>query len=191
MHIDDPDFYDQLFGSTLKLDKDPYVVEQFGPPISTHATESASLHRLRRAALAPFFSQAKVSQLQGVITNKIEKLCGILSQHQVSQIPANMHILYKAMTVEIITEYSFAESWNMLDNVEEGVSWFNMIRGSSEAAAFARQFNWVIKLMLKLPPWLAIKLAPDLNAIVKINKVSLTLQKDIHYVTLVEGQIPG
>ncbi|KAL9122102.1 MAG: hypothetical protein Q9187_001347 [Circinaria calcarea] len=171
LHIDDPDFYDQLFGSTLRLDKDPYVVGQFGQILSTQATESASLHRLRRAALSPFFSQAKVFQLQGVITNKIEKLCGILSQHQASHIPANMHNLYRALTVEIITKYAFAESWNMLDNLEEGVSWFNMIRGSSEATAFIRQFNWIMKLMLKLPLWLAIKVAPNLKAIMQVRMI--------------------
>ena len=146
---------------------------QFGQTLSAQATASASLHRLRRAALSPFFSQAKVTQLQGVITNKIEKLCGILSQHQASGNPANMHNLYRAMTVEIITEYAFAESWNTLDKLDEGVQWFDMIRGSSEAAAFVRQFGWVMNLMKKLPLWFAVKIAPDLKGTIQIFEVSL------------------
>lgn len=190
LHIDDPDFYDHLFGSTLRLDKDPWTAGQFGQTLSTQATASASLHRLRRAALSPFFSQAKVTQLQGCITNKIEKLCGIMSQHQASGNPANMHNLYRALTVEIITEYAFAESWNTLDKLDEGVQWFDMIKGSSEGAAFVRQFGWVTQLMKKLPPWLAIKIAPDLKGAFFIFSVSLTV-RGYPFVTLIERHISG
>lgn len=150
------------------------VAGQFGQTLSTQATASASLHRLRRAALSPFFSQAKVTQLQGAITDKIEKLCRILSQHQASGNPANMHNLYRALTVEIITEYAFAESWNTLDKLDEGMQWFDMIKGSSEGAAFLRQFGWVPHLIKKLPSWLAIKIAPNLKGIIQVFDVSWT-----------------
>jgi len=162
LHIDDPDFYDELF--TQRLDKDPWVCTQFGQTNSTQGTASADLHRSRRAAISPFFSQAKVTQFQSVVTDKIEKLCRLLRNHQQDGTQANMYDYYRAFTTDVITEYAFLTSWDFLDRSDVGHRWFTAVEGESAATALLRHFPWITPIMYRLPDWLALTLVPDLRA---------------------------
>ncbi|MCJ1249524.1 hypothetical protein MMC30_006750 [Trapelia coarctata] len=162
LHIDDPDSYDELF--TQRLDKDPWVCGQFGQTNSSQSTASADLHRSRRAAISPFFSLAKVTQLQSVVTDKIEKLCRLLRDHQREGTPANMYNYYRGFTTDVITEYAFLASWNFLDRPDTGQKWFATVESGAEATALLRHFPWITPVMDRLPDWLALTLVPDLKA---------------------------
>ncbi|MCJ1402024.1 hypothetical protein MMC11_005243 [Xylographa trunciseda] len=175
IHINDPDFYETLF--TQKLDKDPVVVGQFGHALSTQATASSDLHRVRRAAISPFFSQAKVTQLQSMITDKIEVLCRKLSECHRTREPANMYNLYRGLAVDIISEFAFNRSWDFLDKAESGQAWFRMIINGAKAAALLRQFPWLIWIMMSLPLWLTKILIPDFEGNLFFHKI---LTKEIN-----------
>ena len=162
LHIDDPDYLETLFNQ--KLDKDPWVAGQFGSTGSTLSTASSNLHRIRRAAVAPFFSPAKVAQLQSVVTDKIEHVCQKLQEYHVSGKPANMYNLYRGMTTDIITEYAFLESWNFLDRDDSGQQWFQMIQNAGRSSALLRQFRWLAPTLQALPRSLAQVLVPDMKA---------------------------
>lgn len=174
LHIDDPDFYDELF--TQRLDKDPWVCPQFGSIENTQATASAELHRSRRAALSPFFSAAKVTQFQSVVTDKIEKLCRLLSDHQREGTAVNMYDCYRALTTDVITEYAFPTNWDFLHRPDLGKLWFKNVEGATEAAPLLRHFPWITPVMDRLPEWLALTLVPDLKFQYETEDV---LEKDI------------
>ena len=180
LHIDDPDFYDELF--TQRLDKDPWVCTQFGQTDSMQSTASAELHRSRRAALSPFFSQAKVTQFQSVVTDKIEKLCRLLRDRQREGTPANMYNYYRAFTTDVITEYTFLSSWGFLDRPDAGQNWLGMVEGASEATALLRHFPWIMPIVYRLPNWLAVTLVPDMKAQYETEAL---LEKDL--ITVIEA----
>lgn len=77
LHVNDPEFYDQLYGTKLKLDMNSWITKQFGNQLSTMGRASHNLHKLRRKAIAPFLSSNRIIQLEGLITSKIEKLCDL------------------------------------------------------------------------------------------------------------------
>ncbi|MCJ1471637.1 hypothetical protein MMC13_000277 [Lambiella insularis] len=175
LHIADPDFFETLFNQ--KLDRDAWVSIQFGNPFPTQATASSDLHRMRRAAVAPFFSQAKVVKLQSVVTDKIEQVCRKLQECQTNGVPANMYNLYRGMTVDIITQYAFLNSWKFLEKEDSGHEWFKTIMVVSEGSALMRQFRWIGPTMGLLPTWLAKALVPELKAMHVIDDI---VDKDIH-----------
>jgi hypothetical protein len=75
IHIMDADFYDELYaGSTQKRNKWEFICNSHGVPDSAFGTASHELHRMRRAALNPFFSKQKVRALQPKIENVVENL---------------------------------------------------------------------------------------------------------------------
>ena len=170
VHIDDPDYYNTLF--SRHLDRDPWVVRQFAQNYSTQATASVALHRARRAAIAPFFSQTKVMELQSVITNKIEKLCRLLGERQRNGEPANMYNYYRGLTTDVITEYTFLEAWNFLDRRDSGQEWFDSIMGALETGALLRHFPFIVPIMQLLPNWLVPIVMPDLRIHIEVENVS-------------------
>jgi hypothetical protein len=61
VHIQDARFYDQIYtGATHKRNKWSFFTNQSGLTSSAFATDDHDLHRLRRAALNPYFSKQKV-----------------------------------------------------------------------------------------------------------------------------------
>lgn len=173
LHVNDPEFYDQLYGTTLKLDKNPWITKQFGNQLSTMGTASHDLHKLRRKAIAPFLSSTRIIQLESLITSKIEKLCDFFSRARDSKTVLNIHSTYRAMAVDIISDYCMAESWDFLDKSDFGRDWFRMIRNGSEAGYLLRQFPWFLPALKKLPYEWVIWLFPDAAATLGLHKVSL------------------
>ncbi|KAL8831387.1 MAG: hypothetical protein Q9170_005322 [Blastenia crenularia] len=169
VHIADKDFYDTLFGSTLKLDKDPWLSNEHP---STMGTSPHELHRIRRAVLNPFFSTQKVVEIQDLIKEKIGKLCEILERHRESGEPINMSRAYRAMTMDIITEYVMTSSFDFLDSEDFGGRWYTMIRNGSASQILMTQNPWIMPIMTSLPYKLAIALVPDAEAALGIQKMN-------------------
>ena len=77
IHIADPDFYEVVYassGSGHRRDKYEWFTKSFGLDNSVFATPGHDLHRLRRSALAPYFSMASVRRLQPLLQERVNKL---------------------------------------------------------------------------------------------------------------------
>jgi hypothetical protein len=74
LHVDDPDFLEDIFTGpgSHKRDKWEWATKGLGVPGATLMTNGHDLHRLRRAALNPFFSKASVRNLQPLIDAKLD-----------------------------------------------------------------------------------------------------------------------
>lgn len=87
VHILDPDFYDEIYaGPSRKRDKWSYFCNAHGVTQSSFATVKHETHRMRRAALNPFFSKQKVRSLQprieNVVNNLLARLDGIANREE-------------------------------------------------------------------------------------------------------------
>ena len=83
IHISDPTFYEQAFGSaTHKRDKSKlwYWFSGSGTTIDGAAftTLDHRLHAVRRAAMNPFFSMRKVRELEGRVRVHVERMREVL-----------------------------------------------------------------------------------------------------------------
>ncbi|KAI1077972.1 cytochrome P450 [Whalleya microplaca] len=76
VHIDDPDFYNEVYTkhtAARPIDRLEKYKHRFGRPEALVSTVDGETHRIRRAAVAPFFSNTRISTLgdtpQEVIEN--------------------------------------------------------------------------------------------------------------------------
>lgn len=77
LHVANPEFYETLYASTAsgeKRNKYAWFTKAFGMDSSVFATPDHDIHRLRRAALNPFFSIQSVRRLQPVIQERVDTL---------------------------------------------------------------------------------------------------------------------
>jgi hypothetical protein len=99
LHIETPEYYDEIYaGGGKRRDKWDWFTNQFGIPESTFATASHEKHRMRRAALNPFFSMASVRRLQPMIEERLEKFLGRFADFQKSGEPMTVSLGYAAFT---------------------------------------------------------------------------------------------
>lgn len=112
VHIRDPDFFPQLYptNANKRRDRWHFFTKQFGAPGSGVGTVDHDLHRLRRAAVNPFFSTASVRRLQPVIESCVDALLarfhadGLLADKK----PIDILYPFSAFTHDVINEYAFA-----------------------------------------------------------------------------------
>ncbi|KAI9795009.1 MAG: hypothetical protein M1816_000029 [Peltula sp. TS41687] len=172
LHINDADYYDEIYsGPTQKREKWAWSAKMFGANGSMFGTIPHELHRLRRAALSPYFSKKSVMLLEPTIRSTIEQLCTRFKEAQKAGTPVELTVAYAALTLDIITEYAFAKPYGALARPDFAPEWPKMIMDLSEASHILKQFGWLGPLMRAIPPWLIInmELGPRLFAIMQRN----------------------
>ena len=131
LHIADPDYYDELYvGSSRRTSKYGWATKAFGESTSVLATESHELHRIRRAAVAPFFSKQAVQRLEPTVQSVVDKLLLRLQALQGTGECVNMVDVFTALTGDIISEYSFDRSYRLIDNPEFAPHWHKVMMDS-------------------------------------------------------------
>ena len=150
IHILDSDFYDDFY-TTPKLDKYRWWTNLAGADGSGFSTVPHELHRIRRGAIAPFFSARSVSQLEPMLKGMIEKLCARFDSIAKSGEIVRLDAAFMALTMDIICRYAFASDRGYLDKPDFELKWKETILGAFEGGALGRQFPWMLPFMKKLP----------------------------------------
>lgn len=173
LHVIDPEFYDQLYtGSSDPRDKYAFAAHSVGETSSILSTLSHETHRRRRAPLNGLFSKRSVVELSTSIADRVERLCQRISEFQGSGEPLEFKTAYSALTMDVITGYSFGKSQQALESPD-----FDKVKsdGFDEAAEglwFIEFFPLIGILMRQIPASWAWILGPGVAALIKIQTVS-------------------
>ncbi len=100
-----PSYYDRLYvgSSVRRTNKYEWAISGFGLTGASFSTVNHDLHRIRRGALAPFFSKASVVQLEPTVQAAIAKFVLRLKGLQGSGTPINLIDAYSALTNDVRT----------------------------------------------------------------------------------------
>jgi len=184
LHINDPDYYDELYaGPGNKRNKYIYYTEQFGTPLAMINTIPHNLHRIRRAALSPFFSKASVTRLEPLIQEKVEILCSRLRKFKESGQPVSISLAYACLTNDVVSEYCFAKSYNYLERSPDfHTDIHDALEEASRAAHVLKQIPWALGFALKIPPEIMHAFTPKLSAFTTFRQVGYmsTEMKALH-----------
>ncbi|KAH9205912.1 cytochrome P450 [Leptodontidium sp. 2 PMI_412] len=151
LHVDDPDYYEELYSSHKPRNRYAFFVAQFGLPGSTFSTVDYKFHRGRRAAISPFFSKQNINKLEPMMSHMVEKLCGRIDQCRKAGVIMEMQSVYMCLTTDIITLYAMNRSWNYLDDPDFSPFWVDTMHGVIQTAALAKYFPWILPLTQALP----------------------------------------
>ncbi|KAJ5884198.1 benzoate 4-monooxygenase cytochrome P450 [Penicillium tannophilum] len=171
VHIDDPDFFDQVFNQTNgRADKPLRVAEAFGPYPATLGTQFHDLHRLRRSVLSPFFSKKSVTDLVPVMWRPIDILLERLHQAAQTGEIVNMKYIYAAVTLDIINAYCFAHEPSSVHQPDFGRKGFDDVDSFLEVSLLNIHIPWVMRFTYSLPDSINKVLAPALAEILDFRR---------------------
>lgn len=159
MHLSDPAHYDYVYGTKSGFYKDHRFYGALGIDVATFGSVHNEDHRRRRAALNPFFSRKKVLELEDIVHDKADKLCRILQNNKDADKPTNIDAAFRAISVDVVTDYAFGESWDQLGSPDLGAWFSDMVRGSS-GMFFTLQAFPTLKFLHSLPPSVAKRMSP-------------------------------
>jgi cytochrome P450 len=172
IHLSDPENYDKIYFVGTKFWKSPNFYSHLGVKTAAVTTLRNELHRVRRAAINPLFSRKVVLDLEEVVQSKVQRLCQLLSDKLKAGEPMDLHYGFRAVSVDVITDYAFDNCFDLLETPTLGTEYFDLLRGLVPSFWIFQQFPFVQKLSTMLPPWLLIRLSPEMSRLIQLQIVS-------------------
>jgi len=155
LHVNDPDFYDVLFtGAHTRRDKPPTWSHAYGNVDSVFGTISHDKHRVRRNAVAPFFSSRSLRKLEPMIQENISRLISVFRRYQTTGEVVPMKHAFGALTSDIVSEYCFGGSENYIEAPGFNAMVNEVMDTLVDLTHITVQAQWVPKLINGLPDWL-------------------------------------
>jgi cytochrome P450 len=172
VHLADADHYDTIYSIGGKFYKDRVFYSGTGDENSGFSTISNEDHRRRRAPLEPFFSRRAVLELEGVVQDKVAKLCRVVEEGISQATPVDLHAAFRAVSMDVITEYAFDDCWNQLDLPDLG-QWFSDMGLNVGVTLWTmQQFPFLLEPMKAMPPWIVRRLSRAMSDMLDIQDVS-------------------
>ncbi|PKY04740.1 cytochrome P450 [Aspergillus campestris IBT 28561] len=139
VHLSDPTSCDKIYFVGSPYGKSALFYGAFGTTHATFTTPSPEVHRVKRAALNPFFSRKNVFALEDIVHQKAHKLVARMQKAFATGGAIDLHYGFRAISVD----------------EKFGVSFFKMVKDFGPAIWFFQQFPSVQPFALATPLWLA------------------------------------
>ena len=164
VQVNDAEFFGTVFTSGhARREKHHPQIRANGSPGSVSSAVSHELHRMRRNALNPFFSKRSVTRLEQIIQDKVERLCEGISQCARKDEVIRLDAAFVALTLDVISGYSFGDSWGCLNDPQQSwIKWYRIMNGVFEAVPVGKHLPWLAILMQNLPMWIIQRMNPDM-----------------------------
>ena len=148
--------------------KSQWAVRMFGRATSTFGTPEHDLHRIRRAALAPFFSKVSVQRLEPVVQLMVDKLVSRLEDLQEAGSTVNLIDVFSALTGDVIGQYAFAKPLGLINSPDFAPHWHRAIMDISENGHMLKHFQWMEPLLRNMPLWLVRLINPQIMPLIEL-----------------------
>ncbi|KAL4999998.1 cytochrome P450 [Aspergillus recurvatus] len=171
IHIKDPYFYDEIYTSSArKRNKDPNFVGMFGSPTSMIATVDHEHHRFRRGILSSFFSKRSVNDISPLIRGKVQRLMKRLLEFYQTESEVDLSAAFAALTADIITFYSYGESFGFLEDEAFHSDVRDAIMETEGLDHVSRLFPFVLTIIRHVPVWVFAIVKPATAVVAGIQK---------------------
>ncbi|GIJ86405.1 hypothetical protein Asppvi_005293 [Aspergillus pseudoviridinutans] len=160
LHVGDPEFYDILYPSTTsgrRANKSPSLTKFFGLDDSLFSTIDHDIHRMRRAALLPFFSNSYVRKMQPDVQERLDVLFKRMASFKDTDEPVNANCVFAA----------FSNETPNFDSSERDAS-----LAGAQSFHLLKRMPWLNTVMMPLPESLASRLSPALGSYMRQKKMT-------------------
>lgn len=120
--------------------------------ITVASTPSWQIHKARRAPISRFFSVAAIRDLEQIIEHKVNLLTdGIRNTLSKNKRVLRIDVAATALTLDVITDYCFGQSWRCLEHPEFAPEWKQTMTNLFETVPISKQFPWLLAPISLLP----------------------------------------
>ena len=106
-----------------------------------------------------------------LVQRPVEKLCARLEELRETQNPVDLRAVFAALTGDVISAYSYGQSYNTLDTPDFSPEIYRGFEATGKLSQVLWHFPWVIDILDALPYWLVKSIDPDVAGVVDRRKV--------------------
>lgn len=123
--------------------------------------------------MSPYFSKTVIRKLEPIVLDHLATLLNRFESARKSGEVLELDIVYRALTSDIITQYSFGKSTDFLDRPDFNAPFYRTVMGVFEHVPLLHHISWLGPLMNSLPTQIVLKLMPGLGSVHMLQKVSV------------------
>jgi cytochrome P450 len=139
----------------------------FGNEKATVAILDYYHHRLLRANMNPYFSMARIRQLEPEIQALVDKLCDRLQGLKNTGVAINAQHAFSCFATDVISDYTMGLGFHYLDEPDFIPQWSETLSGIATSSAFFKPFPWLLSLLKALPEGFVAWLNPGMGLMFK------------------------
>jgi hypothetical protein len=181
LHVSDPSFVDELYPGpgSHKRDRWEWAMKGIGVPGATLVTTEHDVHKIRRAALNPFFSKGMIRKLQPLIDAKVDQLIerfedfkkskGVVvvnhafaaltnGKYEVRQVCARQ--LTNNKSADIASEFAFGNCLDRIRHPTFDPTFHDNCVAGLDLNHLMIQFPFIMKFLESLPDSIALRTDP-------------------------------
>ena len=73
--------------------------------------------------------------------------------------------------IDVVMEYSYGRCDHRLEQEDFGPEYHDAVAEAGKAAGLLKQMIWIFHLIQSLPEWIAVRLSPSLDLVIRIQRV--------------------
>jgi hypothetical protein len=112
-----------------------------------------------------------VLELEEIVQTKADKLTALAKNAFSAGRALNLHYGFRSISVGVITDYAFGQSYDLLDRPDLGETFFDMVQGIGPTMWIFMQWPGLQKIALGLPPAIASFMSPPVGQVIQLTAV--------------------
>ena len=137
-------------------------------------TVDHNLHRIRRAAISPLFTNRAILKMEPALQEHADLLVRDLKGRRGEII--DIRVYFFAWTTEFFTSHIFQSRTNLFWNAGPAWEWYNVMIEFTRKFALVKHFPWLVSTGMALPLVFWQVFVPSLASVISVHKVcGLTL----------------
>ncbi|OTA98483.1 hypothetical protein M426DRAFT_109717 [Hypoxylon sp. CI-4A] len=161
VHVNDPEFFHEVYSSGSKYMKDPAFFQTSGGIAEAlPAIVDVEYHRRRRKMVNNLFSVKSMEALSHIVLKVVQNALQKAKEHHDARKALDIQRLYTGITIDTIMKVLCDRSLNLIDAKEEEPPFLATLRTFSESFFLLKHFPILIWLASQIPPRFAEKLIP-------------------------------
>jgi cytochrome P450 len=120
------------------------------------------------------FSRKMVLELESIVQNKAQKLISNANKCIQAGEPIDLHHMFRCVSIDVITEYAFDKSYNLLDLPDYGAEFFHTVHGIGPAFWVFQQFPAMVDYVNRIPPNVAKKMGGAMKTVIGLQQDCVT-----------------
>ncbi|KAJ2932079.1 hypothetical protein H1R20_g5015, partial [Candolleomyces eurysporus] len=159
LHFSDLKAFDDIYRNNRFI-KDRWFYDCFLEQESSFGYIDQRLAKERKDILRPLFSRTGVLRLEHVIQDAVDRFIDTLGILTSSKEPIDLHLGFMAISMEIITTYCFAKSYNTISSPGFRHPVSISLLETSFPLFLMQHFPILTPFLMGMPPWLARVVSP-------------------------------
>ncbi|KAL4993160.1 cytochrome P450 [Aspergillus recurvatus] len=175
LHVGDPEFYDILYPSTTsgrRANKSASLTKFFGLDDSLFSTIDHDTHRMRRAALLPFFSPSYMRKLEPEVRERLDVLLERLGALEDTGETVNANCVFAAFSNDLVQNMAFGQCDHKLETPNFDSTERDAALSGAQSFHILKRAPWLNNLMMALPEHLASHLNPALGSYMRQKRMT-------------------